>query len=226
MVKYIKEHSDYKELFQLEFLLHDLYNGFIAGGCFKNLFNNETPKDVDVFYRSKEDLDIAIDKIAKDTDKFKVVYRNKNVDCYKHLKSGINVELNKRNWGKPKEVISKFDFSITKFALYFHKESSTKKDINKDYKEPFADMPELPVLPESDESEFRVIYDSDFFKHLHLKRLVIDDDLLFPISTFERSYRYRGYGYSLCRESKIKLVMGIRGTDFVDFSKDFYAGID
>lgn len=216
MVKYVKEHSDYKELFQLEMLLHDLYNGFVAGGCFKNLFNNESPKDVDVFYRSKEDLDRAIAKIAGDTEKYKVVYKNNNVDCYKHLKTGINVELNKRNWGKPKDVISKFDFSITKFALYFH---TVKKESD-------SVATEDELLGEDDASEMRVIYDSDFFKHLHLKRLVIDDNLLFPINTFERSYRYKGYGYSLCRESKIKLVEGIRASEEVDFSKDFYAGID
>ena len=27
------------------------HNGFIAGGCFKNLFNHEKIKDIDVFFK-------------------------------------------------------------------------------------------------------------------------------------------------------------------------------
>ena len=32
------------------------HNGFIAGGCFKNIFNNEKIKDVDIFFESESDF--------------------------------------------------------------------------------------------------------------------------------------------------------------------------
>lgn len=44
------------------------------------------------------------------------------------------------------------------------------------------------------------------------KRLVLDNKIPFPISTWEHSYRYKGYGYNLCRESKKKLLDAIRNT--------------
>jgi hypothetical protein len=31
------------------------HKGFIAGGCFKNIFNNERAKDLDIFFETNED---------------------------------------------------------------------------------------------------------------------------------------------------------------------------
>lgn len=46
-----------------------------------------------------------------------------------------------------------------------------------------------------------------FFEDLLNKKLVIDDKIPFPVSTFNRSYKYTDYGFKLCRESKIKLLL-------------------
>ena len=35
------------------------HNGFIAGGCLKNLFNHEKIKDIDVFFKSQDDFTAA-----------------------------------------------------------------------------------------------------------------------------------------------------------------------
>ena len=35
------------------------HNGFIAGGCFKNLFNHEKIKDIDVFFKTQDDFTAA-----------------------------------------------------------------------------------------------------------------------------------------------------------------------
>lgn len=37
------------------------HKGFICGGCFKNIFNNEKVKDLDIFFTSEEDWDEAVD---------------------------------------------------------------------------------------------------------------------------------------------------------------------
>ena len=46
---------DEDEFFKLSFLKRFLLgtNGIIAGGCFKNIFNGERVKDVDIFFRNK-----------------------------------------------------------------------------------------------------------------------------------------------------------------------------
>lgn len=42
---------------------------------------------------------------------------------------------------------------------------------------------------------------------------VIDENIPFPISTWERTYRYKGYGYNMCRETKKKLLEAIQKTN-------------
>lgn len=35
------------------------HKGFICGGCFKNIFNKEKVKDLDIFFENKSDFDDA-----------------------------------------------------------------------------------------------------------------------------------------------------------------------
>lgn len=65
-----------------------------------------------------------------------------------------------------------------------------------------------------------------FFEHLHMKKLVLNENILFPVSTFERSYRYRGYGYGLCRESKGHLLNALKTADISNLSNELYFGLD
>ncbi len=50
--------------------------------------------------------------------------------------------------------------------------------------------------------------------------LVVDDEITFPVSTFNRMIRYIGYGYQPCRETKLKIVTELARLD-VDNQKDF-----
>ena len=182
------------------------HNGFICGGCFKNIFNKEPVKDIDVFFKNETDwLDacrffdaqchnfedifeefVDDDLVEPDTYYFK--YENDKVKAYTHIKSGITVELCRATFGNPENVLNQFDFTITKFAYY--------KELVKD--------------DEGEHWEYKIICVDDFFEHLFTKRLVIDDQILFPASTFERALRYTKYGYGMCRESKVKLLTAIR----------------
>lgn len=44
---------NYRQLWWLDKFLAG-HKGFIAGGCFKNIFNNEHVKDLDVFFRKRK----------------------------------------------------------------------------------------------------------------------------------------------------------------------------
>ena len=93
-----------------------------------------------------------------------------------------------------------FDFSITRFAY-------AKKQ-------------------ENNEIVYYNVFVDTFFEDLTNSKLVIDGDLLFPISSFERSYRYRTYGFGLCKESKAKLIEALKNSNTDDLSNDLYFGLD
>lgn len=181
---------------------------YIAGGCFKNIFNGQHIKDIDMFFRSKEYFECANRKY-KSNSSFTLYYKNKNVVAYKERKTGIVVELIKKIFGEPDEILDQFDFSITKFCYYY----------TVDYDEKGMGI-----------FTYLIQHHPKFFEHLHEKRLVLDNaELPYPFSTFECSYRYNSYGYKLCRESKANLIKAIREAEKFedgDISLAFYNGLD
>lgn len=210
--KYVIEEDD--NFFLVHFLQKYLIgvNGIIAGGCFKNIFKKEKVKDVDIFFRTREEFDKAVDIYENQVcdGKFKLKYKNKNVVAYQDEKSGIVVELIKRTFYKTEqELLDEFDFTITKFAYYFESVEDTEGNISFDY---------------------YVMHHEKFFEHLLMNKLVLESsDLKFPFSTFERALRYSKYGYGLCRQSKINLINSIRNKDKFDeleLSKSLYDGLD
>lgn len=200
--------SDPEHIFPLRQLDKFMTNhkGFIAGGCFKNLFNQEKTKDIDVFFMCLEDWQDAIDAFNSD-EEFTYTYSSENVRAYRHNNSGVSVELVRSIFGTPEEIISNFDFSVTKFAYY--KEQAKDDDGNE-------------VL------QYKAIYHPHFFEHLHLKRLIIDDRIPKPMSTFNRVLRYRQYGFIPCVETKQKLINAIRNLpeNEVLVPTNFYEGFD
>lgn len=177
------------------------HKGFIAGGCFKNLFNNEKVRDIDIFFELESHFNDAV-KYFESNDEYQKHYQNDNCNAFKHKTTYIVVELVKKFFLPVQETISQFDFSIVKFAYY--KEDNGDNGIT--YKATYLDR---------------------FFEDLHLKKLVIDNGILLPINTFERSFKYQKYGYGLCRESKIKLIDAIRKLQGdIDVSLSLYNGID
>lgn len=192
----------------LKFLLPILegHNGFIAGGCFKQIFSGEKIKDVDIFFESEKDWLFTCNFFNEKG--WEVRYENEKVIAFQDYEHKFWIELICTIYGSPKFILDNFDFTVTKFALY---------------KNP------LYKINGASEEEFKVVYHKDFFEHLTTKRLVIDNQIPFPISTWERSYRYaRKYGYTLCRESKKRLLESLRGTDPTKDDKEvgLYGGWD
>lgn len=198
-----------------KFMRH--HKGFICGGCFKNIFNHEKVKDLDIFFKSMRDWEAAVQYFDTKTvgylfddkgkEEYQFYYENDNVKAYKHIKTGVVIELCCKIFGTAKEIIDSFDFTITKFALY-------KDEVEDDDGEKHI--------------ETKILCDDLFFEHLHQKRLVIDNKIPYPMSTFERMLRYAKYGYFPCRETKMKLIGAIRELDErqVELSENLYNGVD
>lgn len=200
---------DFIRIRQLDWLMEG-HKGYIAGGVFKNIFNNEKFKDVDIFFESKKDYLAADEKFKKD-ENFKAYYDNDKVTAYRNKDNYIVVELIKHKYLKPLDMLEDFDFTITKFAYY--KEEIDEEDIFYD------EDGELEKTV-----EWKVAYHKDFFQHLHLKRLVIDKPvkkIILPVNTFNRTYRYAKYGYFPCRETKVKIIESLRNLD--NFSEELLA---
>jgi hypothetical protein len=197
------------------------HKGFIVGGCFKNIFNQEKVKDLDVFFMSKEDFDNAVDYfngLCGEENKggtYRFYYENVNVRAYKHVATGITIELCCKVFGTAEDILSNFDFTIVKFAYY-------KEEIA-DEVDPF-DTDKVAEL----HIEYKILCDDMFFEHLHLKRLVTDDKILYPMSTFERMFRYAKYGYFPCKETKMKIIEALRrlSPQEVELSNNLYDGMD
>lgn len=213
-----------KNFYPLMFLEQYLmgHNGFIAGGCFKHILCGKKAKDVDIFFKNEEDYWNAVNFFSSKTVNYKAsekgkevteeaewlfTYQNDNCISYKNKRTGIRIELCKSIFGTPEEVLSKFDFTIVKMAVAME---SSENDSGEE------------------ERESVVYYHDDFFKHLHMKRIVIDDEIPFPISTLERTYRYAKYGYFPCKETKLKLAKAINKLEpaQIEVSESLYQGWD
>jgi hypothetical protein len=181
-------------------------NGYVAGGCFKNLLNSQKVKDVDVFFRSKEDFDSAVSLFENNLEYVKY-YENENVVAFKDLEKEINVELIKTVFLEPAEMLKSFDFTICQFALFHKEEEKFNEEKNETEK--------IRV--------YSVLYHENFFKDLFMKRLVLDGDeqrLKFKMSVFNRFVKYMSYGYTPCFFTKLKIAKMLAEVDKSDISFD------
>lgn len=209
------------------------HKGFICGGCFKNIFCHEKAKDLDIFFECRGDFDSAVnyfDSMStgymgedKGNEEYVFYYENPNVKAYKHIKTGMTVELCCNIFGTAADILNQFDFTIVKFAYYKEEvddETGEVVDRRVQY-EKAQDKPETHI-------EYKVLHDDKFFEHLHLKRLVIDKEAIYPMSTFERMFRYAKYGYFPCKETKLKIIDALRALpeEQVKLSKSLYDGVD
>lgn len=195
----VKDLNDFKELRFLKRYIKDT-KGVIAGGCFKDIFLGKTPKDIDVFFLTRSDFEVAC-KNLQENSMYSKVYENDNVVAFKDTTTGIVVELIRKTFGGAR-VHEKFDFTVTKFSAFC-------LDFNED------------------NLEFQVLYSSHFFEDLFLKRLYVDASLLYPVSTFERTLKYAKYGFQPCRETKKKLIEAINQLEgSINISRSLYDGID
>jgi hypothetical protein len=200
------------------------HKGYIAGGCFKNIFNGEKIKDVDVFFENEKDFKDAVDYYENEIDDYVFSYENKNTVAYKNKNTNVRVELVRSQFGKPEELLKKFDFSITKFAY-------CKRVVNKSEDSENLSIEKMlkNISPDASSIEYYTIMHEFFFDDLINKKLVLEEEIFFPVSTFERILRYTKYGYGLCRESKkniLTALSNVSNEDIDNLSETLYFGID
>lgn len=202
------------------------HNGFICGGCFKNIFNKEKVKDIDIFFESKKDFDEAVmyfDSMTYDyegddkrKEEYYFSYQNPNVKAYIHQSSGIRVELCCKIFGTAKQILKQFDFTVVKFAYY-------KQEVeDEEYENPFGEMEKRTHI------EYKILMDDKFFEHLYFHRLVVDDNIPYPMSTYERIFKYARYGFFPCKETKMKVIQAIYKLpeEQLKLSESLYDGMD
>jgi hypothetical protein len=180
------------------------HKGYIAGGCFKNIFNGEKVKDIDIFFYTEDDFLKAL-KYFNSHTKYKIKYENNNCVAYRNIITKVTIELVRAQFGPPQSLLNNFDFTIVQAA--YHGE----------------------ITPEGNK-EYYFTYLWRFFEDLHLRKIVIDGNigkLKFPANTFDRALKYQKYGYGMCKESKIKLINSLRTLDDnFDINKSLYNGYD
>lgn len=135
------------------------------------------------------------------------------------------MELCRKIFGKPEDILNQFDFTIVKFAYYKEEvEDETGAVVEYDL---FEIEPTESKRPKT-HIEYRVMYDNKFFEHLYMKRLVVDNEMPFPMSTFDRMFKYAKYGYFPCKETKMKVIDSIRQLpeEQVKISESLYDGMD
>lgn len=220
------------------------HKGFICGGCFKNIFNKEKVKDLDIFFPSKTDFNDAVEyydsktagywidgdpdcELDENDAEYRFLYENANVKAYIHKKTGIRIELCCKIFGTAEDILNQFDFTITKFAYYKEEvEDKTGAEVENSFEdEIFEDDIDEGV---STHIEYKILVHDKFFEHLHMKRLVTDDKIPFPMSTFERAFRYAKYGYFPCKETKMKMARAIKelSDEQLKVSESLYDGMD
>ena len=176
---------------------------------------------MDIFFRSEDDWEEAVqyfdkktagygfdgEEVTEEQAEYYFHYENSKVKAYKNKRTGIAIELCRSVFGEPEEIINGFDFTVAKFAYY-------KEEVEEENGESHI--------------ETKIICNDKFFEHIHLKRLVIDDRIDFPMSTLERCFRYARYGYFPCKESKMKLAKAINDLppERIEISESLYDGLD
>lgn len=144
------------------------HNGFICGGCFKDIFLNKSFRDVDMYFINQVDFSQADNLFysrVKDGT-YKLLYSFSTVKAYQNIATSIVVELISVFFGTPLEIINKFDFTVCKFAYY-----------------------------KSDE-EYKTEYHFNYFYHLSSRLIEIDGMIYNPTKTFLRIYKYIKYGFN------------------------------
>jgi hypothetical protein len=199
MTEFIRESgSDFPMMHRYDKMLFHV-GDMIAGGFAKNAVLGNRPRDLDMYFTSVNDLEDTRQRLMADgwEERYRSAHAIGVTDGH------TSVDLVKMGYGSAERILSTFDFTICKFAWVRVAEDAEQE----------------PDAGQADENEggagdypCSAVFASTFFEHLAMKRLVIDDRLPLPLSTFQRMFKYTRYGFNLCRASKVKLLAAITNT--------------
>lgn len=177
-------------------LLREIYEQYkeklyIAGGVFKDIYQKSPHKDVDIYFYDEEtfkEVVETIEKVSKTNAKKK--YANENAVCYSF--GPITVDFICKNFADPLTIIKRFDFIVTKAALY------TTDGV--DY----------------------VVRHKNTVQQIQSKILEYDENYVITpgSSPLERLIRYSRYGYTPTHETIVKTVKSIQKEDLANFGTE------
>lgn len=83
--------------------------GYVAGGAVRSVFAGEAIKDFDIFFENRDAFDDCLEKLAEDGDSPSFTQTE---TAWTHVDgTGMCYQLICAEFGRPEEVIAKFDFS-------------------------------------------------------------------------------------------------------------------
>lgn len=89
-------------------------NYMIAGGCFKDYFLNVQFKDIDIFFTNSSSYIKAFNYFINELG-YNVIFENEKV--IKIEKNNVKVDLVKKHFKDPYDLLKSFDFTITQFCI-------------------------------------------------------------------------------------------------------------
>lgn len=177
------------------------FNGVIAGGAITSIFTSSKINDVDVYFKSKKDLEEANEYFK--SKNYEILSSTDNAITYKvdsnFIRKPVIVqliiadELIKEN---PMDLINNFDFTINMASYDLAKEELIVKD--------------------------------DFFYDNIKRRLIFNEDTLYPIISMHRAIKYINRGYKLDGYEQVKIALAINNLHMKDYKdlKRQLQGID
>lgn len=129
-IDYVKEKSKLKKLLRKTFQLLEKYNCYIAGGAITSLFTGKEINDIDVYFKSKDDL---FDFLTTELESEYIIYVTKKAITYKLTNSETVQFVFMNYYGNAKEIFDDFDFTINMGAFDIQKDQFIlHKDFLKD----------------------------------------------------------------------------------------------
>jgi len=109
--------------FPLDLAVHLKENGFVGGGCIYSMFQDGTYKDIDIFFKHEYVVKLVEDLLRKEC-RLEVeqgietgVWQGLRVVITDNAISIGEFQLIKKDFGKPEDVVSRFDFKHNMFWI-------------------------------------------------------------------------------------------------------------
>lgn len=188
------------------------HNGFVAGGALTSIFSRKEINDIDLYFKSTADCNAFISACRMDKRYLAKVDSENIADLYKRSHKDVMATYQTTNalsfvYGKRKfQVIKKFTGEPSEIFNHFD------FTINMG-----AWMPDGVFW----------LY-KDFFEDLARRRLMINVNTFYPISTVVRVFKYVRKGYTIGGTEILKIMLRVHSLELSNFGvlKEQLEGID
>lgn len=195
---------------------------FVAGGCIRDLLNDNTPKDYDIFCTSEEVIDKLknnlLDAGASVTSEY---------DKYVNLSfNRMTIQIVKLfTYKTPQELIDTFDFTICQACVFCEKILNPHESLN-DASLSIIEVTLAQSTPYTYIPGF--IKCQTYFEDVLTKNLRIAK-LTYPVDSLRRAFRFNEKGFKPCKETLFimsKAIHDMDENDIASLNKEVYYIVD